>query len=510
MIPSDPQLLHRYVTDNSEPAFAELVNRHFSFVYGAAMRQVAGDAELARDITQSVFTDLARKARSLAERPSLVGWLYTSTQFAAAKAVRTEQRRRVREQHAMAMQIDQPEPEVNWERIRSVIDQALHELEPDDRDAVLLRYFQQRGFRDVGEVFGVNEDVARKRVERALDKLRVILSRFGLNSTTSSLAAALESQTPLFIPATLVASITGGALAASAQPALTNLVLQFMTTKQTLAVLGLIAVASTVTSISGYRTTRQLRAEKEEAQRQALAVTAMPDRPAVDLAELERLRNEHDELIRLRGEVARLRREAAEVAARPATPAPPPLRPPPAAPPPASDGPVQIYIANAEAAVEIGQGLVFGGWTTTPGKRMLVFLQPSIAELAQPGRVGSVLLVGQFCEVPDEVVTALGLDLIKTESKATSGHSVLDAEQYKTIQKALRDTPGVDILSAPRVQTGSGMQAVMSVTEQRMIAGEDYTIGPSLDVEPRIAQGGASVRLVVSARYRKVNDTAAP
>src|SRR5258705_8745723 len=100
----DPELLERYLDQNSDAAFAELVRRHFDLVYAAATRQLAGDAELARDVAQTVFADLAKKARSLTNRASLAGWLYTSTHFAAAKVVRGERRRRDREQTALAIQ----------------------------------------------------------------------------------------------------------------------------------------------------------------------------------------------------------------------------------------------------------------------------------------------------------------------------------------------------------------------------------------------------------------------
>ena len=99
----DIALLRRYAGENSEAAFAELVRRHVSLVYHAALRQTGGDVTLAEDATQAVFTDLARKAPSLLHRPVITGWLYTSTRFAAAKAKRTERRRQTREQEAHLM-----------------------------------------------------------------------------------------------------------------------------------------------------------------------------------------------------------------------------------------------------------------------------------------------------------------------------------------------------------------------------------------------------------------------
>ena len=89
----DRELLRQYAETRGEEAFAELVRRHLDLVYSAALRQVNGDAHLAQDVAQTVFTDLARKAEALSRRSVVTGWLYTSAHFAAAKAVRTEQRR---------------------------------------------------------------------------------------------------------------------------------------------------------------------------------------------------------------------------------------------------------------------------------------------------------------------------------------------------------------------------------------------------------------------------------
>ena len=112
----DGELLRRYTETNSEHAFAELVERHLNLVYSAALRQVNGDAHLAQDVAQTVFADLARKAASLARRPVLTGWLYTSAHFAAAKAVRMERRRHAREEEAQFMNplLCDPAPDLDW------------------------------------------------------------------------------------------------------------------------------------------------------------------------------------------------------------------------------------------------------------------------------------------------------------------------------------------------------------------------------------------------------------
>ena len=214
----DAELLRRYAEEKSERAFAELVERHLNFVYGGALRRLGGDAQLAEDVTQQVFTALARAAAALSRRPVLTGWLYTTTRFASAQAVRTERRRRTREQEAHTMNelsADSPPP-ADWERLRPVLDDTMDELDERDREAVLLRFFEERSFADIGAKLELNENAARMRVERALDKLHALLARRGITSTIAALALALASQAGVAAPAGLGATVTGSALATAA------------------------------------------------------------------------------------------------------------------------------------------------------------------------------------------------------------------------------------------------------------------------------------------------------
>ncbi|HKW27774.1 MAG TPA: sigma factor, partial [Verrucomicrobiae bacterium] len=99
----DTELISSYAADGSEAAFAELTRRHVDLVYSAALRLVNGDVHSAQDVTQQVFTEVARQAKRLARHPALVGWLYTTTRLMAMRINRTEQRRRTREQEAETM-----------------------------------------------------------------------------------------------------------------------------------------------------------------------------------------------------------------------------------------------------------------------------------------------------------------------------------------------------------------------------------------------------------------------
>src|SRR4029077_1838248 len=181
----DRQLLARYLTEGSEAAFSEIVSRYVNLVYSAALRRTGGDAHAAPDVAQSVFTDLARKAGSLPRNIVLAGWLHRASSFAAAQWMRTERRRYAREQTALAMNASKSDPAPDWESIRPLLDDALDRLNSVDRDALLLRFFEQPSLAEVGSALGSTEDSARKRISRALEKLRSALARRGVTTTTA-------------------------------------------------------------------------------------------------------------------------------------------------------------------------------------------------------------------------------------------------------------------------------------------------------------------------------------
>lgn len=214
----DSELLKRYVEERSEAAFAELVQRQAGLVYSAALRQVGGDMMLAQDVCQSVFIDLARKARMVSSRPVLASWLYVSTRFAALKAMRSKRRREAREQEAYFMKDIEASsaPPVEWNQLRPLLDSAICELPERDRAVVLMRYFEGQPYAAMGQQLGIEESSARVKAERALNKLRIKLAHKGITSTAAALALAITANAVSAAPAGLAATLTGSALAHSA------------------------------------------------------------------------------------------------------------------------------------------------------------------------------------------------------------------------------------------------------------------------------------------------------
>jgi RNA polymerase sigma factor (sigma-70 family) len=305
----DNELLRQYARAGSEVAFTELVKRHVNLVYSAALRQVGSDAHLAHDVAQNVFTDLARKASSLCQRESLSGWLYTSTYFAAAKIVRTETRRREREEQFMREPARDIAAEADWEKLRPILDAAMHGLKDSEREAVLLRYFENRPFAEVGAKLGVNENTARMRVERALEKLRGLLAKRAI-TTTATLASVISANAIQVAPSMLAVTLTNTSLAAAG--AGTSFALfKFMTlTQLKFGLSALVAAGVTTALVVQHQTQTRLR-EENESLTQQLAQSkvdnhSLSNRLAAANDSKSLTDNQLNELLRLRREIGML------------------------------------------------------------------------------------------------------------------------------------------------------------------------------------------------------------
>jgi RNA polymerase sigma factor (sigma-70 family) len=207
---NDFDLIRAYVERGAEDAFTELVNRHISLVYATAMRQIR-DPHLAGEITQSVFIILARKAVTIRTGTILAGWLLRTTRYAAANARRHEQHRHETEQKAME-QLLPTETEAAWQQLSPILDEAMIALSEKDRDAVALRFFEQKSFKEIGAALSLSEDSARKRVSRAIERLRTMLTKRGCALSLAAIAAAISANATAAVPAGMKATVTSAAL----------------------------------------------------------------------------------------------------------------------------------------------------------------------------------------------------------------------------------------------------------------------------------------------------------
>lgn len=311
---TDAQLLSRFTDDRSEKAFAELLARHIDLVHSAAMRHLSGDATLAQDVTQAVFTELAKQAKALRSHPSISGWLYTTARHLSLRLSKSEGRRTAREIAFMELKPVSTDAENLWNELKAVLDSAMDELSAEDREAVILRYFQEAQLSSVGATLGISENTARMRVTRALEKLRVILERKGIRCSSTLLGATLAAHAVTLSPGSLAASIIGPVLASAAasSPVILPILGLMTSTKLKVALAGAaIAALGTgyvVTSLNARLrdTEAALQVTRSEIQQPKPSVAPARRTPAEDQSAQE----EHLELMRLRGEVTRLRAQA--------------------------------------------------------------------------------------------------------------------------------------------------------------------------------------------------------
>ena len=327
---SDPDLdlLRRFASDHAQGAFTEIVRRHVNLVYSAALRQVRSP-QLAEEVAQSVFSDLARHADKLKPDTVLTAWLYQVTRHTAVDVVRKESRRQLREQVAVEM-TGMNATDHDWRQIQPLLDDAMAALEETDRSAILLRFFENKSLREVGAALGASEDAAQKRVSRAVEQLREFFSKRNVTIGASGLAAVIAANAVQAVPVGMAATISASAVLAGTVVHTSTIIAATKTIAMTTLQKAVITAALTVAVGAGVFEAHQAARLRE--QNQTLRQNQMT------LAEqIQELQSEHDaatnqvsgllaenlqlqsglnenELLKLRAEVTRLRRDSQELA----------------------------------------------------------------------------------------------------------------------------------------------------------------------------------------------------
>ena len=265
------QLLAEYAQEGSDTAFRELVSRYVDLVYSTALRLVEGDTHRAEDVAQTVFVDLTGMAQKLSKDVMLGGWLHRHTCFVAAKIMRSERRRQSRERQAVEMNALQNDSEADFSLVAPMLDEAINELGEADRTAILLRFFEQHDFRAVGQALGSNEDAARMRVTRALEKLEMLLKRRGVTASSGALAVVLGVNAVQAAPAGLAVTISTAAVLAGTAVQTSTVIAATKTIAMTTlqkTIIGATLIAAVGTGIYEARQASSLRTQVQTLQQQ--------------------------------------------------------------------------------------------------------------------------------------------------------------------------------------------------------------------------------------------------
>jgi len=254
----DITLLRQYA-QGDESAFTTLVERYVNLIYSTAMRQVCNPSH-AEEITQAVFIILAHKAGTLSGRVVLSGWLYQAARFTSANFVKGEIRRQRREQETYMQSLLNEPDAMAWQQIAPLLDEAMGNLGETDRNAVVLRFFENKTAAEVAEALKLTEAAAHKRVSRALEKLRKFFTKHGVTLVAGTIGGAVSANSVQAAPVGLAKTISAVALAKGAAAGGSTLTLvkgalKLMAwTKAKTAVIAVVIVAATATTgVVGYK-----------------------------------------------------------------------------------------------------------------------------------------------------------------------------------------------------------------------------------------------------------------
>ncbi len=395
----------------------------------------------------------------------------------------------------------------SWEDIMPHLDAALGSLNEPDRNVLLLRYFKNQDLRSVGATLGISDDAAQKRVSRAGERLREFLAQRGVPVGAGGLAVVISAHAVQAAPVGLAltistaAALAGSTLATTATAAATKTIL--MTTLQKTL------IAATLAVVVGAGVYEARRASRWQEQNQTLQ-----QQQATMAEQLQRLENEKEdtfkqltsarnrlqdttgdpnELLRLRAEITRLRREATDLAE-------------------ATKGalafqagvlqvlsntpPVRTFVASTATSVPWNQTVVLGGWKTPNGKRAIILTTIKRGDNSQEVGIDS-----QVIEYSETAGATLGLSNFNAGEARRGRPDILNSEQTADLMKLTKTSEGVSLGSIQRVTTASGRQAqIMTVDMHQTPSGEEYSTGPVLDVVPTVSADGQSVQVVMTAR----------
>ena len=403
------------------------------------------------------------------------------------------------------MQENQSNDEPSWTQIEPFLDDSMRELNDSDREALVLRYFERCELKSVGATLGISEEAARKRVHRAVAKLREVLVRRGAVVSEKALSVLLGGMLATSAPVGMAATLAQTALATSSVIAGgTFLKIMAISKLKPVGVAAVILLAGGTAVFQAFDN-RSLRLQLADSKRQMADLESARNFDQARLAalpndsELALLQADHLEAIRLRALAAKLQLELKG-------------RPDPAALTNLTAGLskeedsywVRKFTTKVDAKVRSGDALLSGGWETAPGKRSFVIITPTpidaVGNRTSDPHANQVTIESIWVEAENRVLPQLGLDHFKADSDESGKSEIYSEADAMTLLDRVRNTSGVDLLNIPKVTTLSGREARLSVEDSFTPPnGHHLVTGPMVDVVPTLSETDGSIHLAVNA-----------
>ncbi len=170
--PTDEELMERFC-DGEQAAFEALFARHAGRVQGFLARMVR-DGPLAEDLLQTTFLSVIRARGRYEPGTRFAPWLLTIAANAARDALRRRQHVEAYSKERDPSPASVP-PGVGDPGMRRRLEDALQQLHPDQREAVILSKVEGWSFEEIASMRGISVGAARVRAHRGYEKLRQLL-----------------------------------------------------------------------------------------------------------------------------------------------------------------------------------------------------------------------------------------------------------------------------------------------------------------------------------------------
>lgn len=163
------------VLDGRRSAYRVLVERHEDALFRRAV-SILGDADLAADMVQETFVRAYERLAECSDPARFGGWVYRALRNRCYDDLRAA-RRRSRPLSAVAQlaAADDPGDDLERQRMRGTIQDALDRLSPLLREAFVLKHVDGFNYDEMQEMAGVSKSALKMRVKRAREELETML-----------------------------------------------------------------------------------------------------------------------------------------------------------------------------------------------------------------------------------------------------------------------------------------------------------------------------------------------